>query len=383
MDFDRIIDRRANSTSLRWHIYPEDVLPLWVADMDFESPPSVMQALHERVDHGIFGYDLAPNGLKEIFAQRMQHLYNWQIAPDQISFVPGIVTGFNLALRSLCKPGDSVIFFTPAYPPFFSGPKAANFNTVECPLLENADGTYSIDFDLFESLIQKHHVKAFIHCDPQNPTGRVFTRPELEQLAEILLRHQVYTCSDEIHCDLIYEARQHIPFASLSKEVSDKTLSFMAPSKTFNIAGLHASMAIIQNKELYNLFESARSGIVGYPGLLALTAAKAAYEHGGQWLAECISYLQANRDWLVENINTRLPGVRTFKPEATYLMWLDCRATGLENPYKFFIEKAKLALNDGSTFGAPYQQFTRLNFGTPRANLIAALNAMEKALKER
>ena len=381
MDFDRIIDRRSTE-SLRWQIYPQDVLPLWVADMDFESPACVMQALHERVDHGIFGYDLATFGLKEVFIERMENLYSWQVTEPQLSFVPGVVTGFNLALRALCQPGDSVIFFTPAYPPFFSGPKSSGFNVVECPMLEDSQGNYSIDFDLFERLIVDHHVKAYIHCDPQNPTGRALCRAELETLAEILLRHKVFTCSDEIHCDMVYDGCQHIPIASLSKEISDTTLSFLAPSKTFNIAGLYVSVAIIQNATLAKHFNEVRSGLVGPPSSLALTAAKAAYEGGSEWLSECLIYLQANRDWLLENIQARLPGVRATRPESTFLMWLDCRETGLESPYKFFLEKAKVALNDGLAFGKQYSQFTRLNFGTPRANLETALNAMEKALKE-
>ncbi len=382
MDFDRIIDRRSTE-SLRWQIYPQDVLPLWVADMDFESPACVLKALHERVDHGIFGYDLATFGLKEVFIERMQNLYAWQVTDPQLSFVPGVVTGFNLALRALCQPGDSVIFFTPAYPPFFSGPKSAGLNVIECPMLEDSESNYSIDFDLFEHLIVEHHVKAYIHCDPQNPTGRAFCRAELEKLAEILLRHRVFTCSDEIHCDIVYDGCQHIPIASLSREVSDTTLSFLAPSKTFNIAGLYASVAIIQNETLAKRFTDVRSGLVGSPSSLALTAAKAAYKDGAEWLDECLIYLQANRNWLLENIQARLPGIKATRPEATFLMWLDCRQTGLESPYKFFLDKAKVALNDGITFGEKYSQFTRLNFGTPRANLETALNAMERALKER
>lgn len=382
MDFDRIIDRRSTE-SLRWHIYPQDVLPLWVADMDFECPACVIKALHERVDHGIFGYDLATFGLKEVFTQRMQNLYNWQVTDPQLSFVPGVVTGFNLALRAICQPGDAVIFFTPAYPPFFSGPKSSGLKVVECPMLKGPEGSYSNDFDLFERLIVEHKVKAYVHCDPQNPTGRALTRVELEKLAEILLRHKVYTCSDEIHCDLLYDGRQHIPFASLSREVSDSTLTFMAPSKTFNIAGLYASVGIIQNETLTQRFNEARSGLVGSPSSLALTAAKAAYEGGAEWLSECLAYMQANRDWLVENIHVRLPGVKASRSEATFLMWLDCRETGLESPYKFFLEKARVALNDGLAFGQQYSQFTRLNFGTPRANLETAVSAMEKALKAR
>lgn len=382
MDFDRIIDRRCTE-SLRWHVYPEDVLPLWVADMDFESPDCVIKALHERVDHKIFGYGLAPFGLKEVFTDRMEKLYNWQVTGQQLSFIPGVVTGFNLALRAICQPGDAVIFFTPAYPPFFSGPKSSGLEVVECPMLESVDGSYSIDFELFERLIVDHKVKAYVHCDPQNPTGRVFTRAELENLAEIILRHKVFTCSDEIHCDLVYDGREHIPFASLSKEVSDTTLSFMAPSKTFNVAGLYASVGIIQNETLLNQFEAARDGLVGYPDLLSLTAAKAAYEGGAEWLQACLAYLQANRDWLVENIDARLPGVKSNRSEGTFLMWLDCRQTGLESPYKFFLEKARVGLNDGLAFGQQYAQYTRLNFGTPRANLERAITAMENALKAR
>ncbi len=285
MDFNRVIDRR-HSECIKWNRYDEDVLPMWVADTDFKCPEAVIRALHERVDHGIFGYGAPPKELDQTVVQRLKRLYDWDVKVTQIGYIPGIVTGFNAAIRTFCEPGEAVIYLTPAYPPFIDAPYSARLKGVQNPLLQQQDGSYYLDFDRFEQQLISDNVRAFILCNPQNPTGRVFTREELTQLAEICLRHKVLIISDEIHCDILYDGHKHIPIASLSPEVAANTITFMAPSKTFNIAGLHASVYIIQNPELMAKFHEFCSGLVGCPGVLALTAAHAAYAEGDEWLLE-------------------------------------------------------------------------------------------------
>ena len=381
MNFDQQFDRR-HTESVKWNYFPEDVLPLWVADMDFQSPPAVLEALHQRVAHGIFGYGLPPADLAEIVTARLQRRYGWKPEAKQISYVPGVVSGVNLALRAVCQPGDAVIVNTPAYPPFFSAPESANLRCVCNPLVQNADGSYALDFERFEVQIQQEKVKAFILCNPQNPTGRVFTHEELLHLAEICLRNKVIIISDEIHCDIIFDQNRHIPIASFAPEIADRTITFMAPSKTFNMAGLYASVAIIQNADLSESFKRVKRGIISGPDLLALTAARAAYKDGDAWLEELLVYLQGNRDWLAEVLPEKLPGVRYSKPEGTFLAWLDWREVGLEgNPQQFLLKEARVGLNDGLEYGSDGAGFVRLNFGTQRAILREAVERMSAALK--
>lgn len=383
MDFNRIIDRR-NSECIKWNRYEEDVLPMWVADTDFQCPEAVIRALHERVDHGIFGYGAPPEGLNQTVIQRLKRLYDWDVEEAQISYIPGIVTGFNAAIRAHCLPGDGIIYHTPAYPPFLSAPESARMRGVQNPLLPDQTGYFSIDFELFEHQIVAENVKAFILCNPQNPTGRVFSKDELTQLAEICLRHNVLIISDEIHCDILFDGRHHIPIASLSPEIAANTITFMAPSKTYNIAGLHASVCVTQNPELQKKSTDFCSGLIGQPGLLALTAAQAAYAEGDDWLAEQNRYLQANRDFLDEALRARLPGIRWRKPEATFLAWLDCSGLELaETPYDFFLREARVGFNEGIAFGPQCADFVRMNFGTVRSNLQDALKRMESALAAR
>ncbi|MDD2521997.1 MAG: pyridoxal phosphate-dependent aminotransferase [Anaerolineaceae bacterium] len=383
MDFDLFIDRKPTE-SLKWNCYPDDVLPLWVADTDFRCPPAVMEALHKRVDHGIFGYGMPPEGLDQVVIDRFKRLYDWQVTPDQIGYVPGIVTGFTLILRALCEKGDAVIFQTPAYPPFIGSPKASGLIGIQNPMYLDAEGVYRIDFDLFERQIIDNEVRIYILCNPQNPTGRVFNKEELLRLAEICLRHNVTICSDEIHCDILFENRTHIPIASLDPEISKQTATFMAPSKTYNIAGLHASVAVIQDEAMRKAFQDYKSYLISSPGVLAMVAAKAAYEHGDEWLREQTTYLQANRDLIGELIDTgKLSGITWSKPEGTFLAWLDCRQLGIKgNAQQYFMDQAKVCLNDGCAFGDAGEGFLRLNFGCTRAVLQQGLDQIADAIRK-
>lgn len=381
MNFDEVIDRRS-SESLKWRLFDEDILPLWVADMDFRCPQAIMDALHKRVDHGIFGYGLVPQNLISLVVQRKKDLFGWEIEPDNVSFVPGVVTGFNLALRTFCKPGDAVIIQTPVYGPFFSAPASGGLKRIDNSLVEHENGRYEVDFDLFEKQIIQNEVKMFILCNPHNPVGRVFLREELERMADICLRHNVIICSDEIHCDLVFSEHKHIPIASLSPEVAAITLTLIAPSKTYNIAGLHASILIVQNPELCEQIKKFRKGLVGNPGLLSLVAAEAAYKDGTDWLTEAMAYMQKNRNWLAKAVKENLHGIKMFVPEGTYLAWLDCRDLKLDmNPQRFFLEKAKVGLNDGLDFGEDGIGFVRLNFGTPMTLLEEAVQRMADVIR--
>ncbi|MFH1446121.1 MAG: PatB family C-S lyase [Chloroflexota bacterium] len=381
MDFDEIIDRRSTE-SLKWRLYNEDVLPLWVADMDFRCPQAVMDALNKRVSHGVFGYGLVPDDLPTIIVERMKRLFQWDITEEDVCFIPGVVTGLNLTMRALCKPGDAVMVQTPVYPPILSAPIAAGLIRVDNSLIQNDDGTYRVDYKSFESQIVKNNVKLFILCNPHNPVGKVFKRDELLRMADICLKHNVIVCSDDIHCDLIFSEHKHIPIASLHKNISANTITFLAPSKTYNIAGLHASMGIIQDAGLREIIMKTRKGLISNPGLLSLTAARAAYLHGDAWLADLMYYLEENRDWLVSVVRENLPGIKMIAPEGTFLAWLDCRSVLMDvNPHEFFLQKARVGLNDGAAFGSGGDGFLRFNFASPRSMLEEAIIRMRKAMQ--
>ncbi len=375
----RLIDRRS-SDSVKWLLYDKDVLPMWVADMDFTSPEPVIRALRDRVDHGIFGYGKEPAELRPVIVDRLQRLYGWEVAPEALVFVPGVVTGFNQAAHAVTSPGDGVLVQTPVYFPMLYAPGNVNCTLDEMELTRLPDGSYEIDYDAFEAAITDK-TRIFLLCSPHNPVGRVFRRDELERMAEICLRRDVVICSDEIHCDLVFPEYPHLPIASLDPEIADRTITLIAPSKTYNIAGLHFSVAIIQNPELREKYQAASAGLVGRPGILSAVAALAAYRDGQPWLDAVLRYLEANADYLSEYVNSQLPGVAMWRPEGTYLGWLDCREAGIDgSPHQFFLEQAGVAMNEGAAFGQGGEGFVRLNFGCPRSTLYEALERMRVAL---
>jgi cystathionine beta-lyase len=381
-DFDQVIDRR-HTESIKWHYYGEDVLPLWVADMDFQSPEPVMRALRERMEHGVYGYPQEPKELRAAIADWTARRYGWQIQPDWLVFTPGVVVGFNMACHAIASPGHGVLIQTPVYPPFFEVPKNVRLELDQMELTRQANGDYTIDFDAFESAIADR-TRIFLLCNPHNPVGRVFRQDELLRMAEICLRHNLVICSDEIHCDLIYSGYRHVPIAALAPEIAERTITLMAPSKTFNIAGLGFSLAIIPNPELRKQYKAAHAGLVPHINLTGYVAALAAYRDGQEWLEELLRYLEGNRDFLLDYVRTQLPGVRVGKPEGTYLAWLDCRQAGIAGkPCEFFLQNARVALNDGEAFGRGGEGFVRLNFGCPRSTLVEALDRIKAALMTR
>lgn len=381
-DFDQIIDRR-HTDSGKWTYYGDDVLPLWVADMDFVSPQPVIEALHRRVDHGIFGYGTEPDELTQEICDRMYRLYNWAVSPAELIYLPGLVCGINVMCRATGQPGDSVLVQTPVYPPFLTAPGNHNMELAVAPLSlvgHNHTINYEIDFEVFENAIADT-TRLFILCNPHNPIGRGFRPDELQQMADICARHNVIICSDEIHSDLLLNGNRHIPLATLSPEIANNCITLLAPSKTFNIAGLDCSAAIVQNKALRQRVKEAMAGIVPHVNVLGYVAALAAYKHGQEWLDQLLPYLAANRDVVVEFVTEQLPNIRTTVPESTYLAWFDCREAGIEGtPYHFFLKEARVAFNNGQDFGEAGEGFVRLNFGCPRSVLNEGLNRIKQAL---
>jgi cystathionine beta-lyase len=378
-DFNQHIDRR-RFESLKWHRYDEDVLPMWVADMDFQAPEPVIHALQTRVEHGVFGYGKPPCELREVLVDRLHDRYDWHVSPEALVFLPGVVPGFNLACHAVAAPGDGVLIQTPVYGPIRQAPGDAGLSNDEMALTQRPDGTYDIDFDLFERVISDR-TRIFILCNPHNPVGRVFRRGELQRMADVCLRHAIIICSDEIHCDLLLDDNVHTPIASLAPEVGQQTITLMAPSKTYNIAGLKCAVAIVENPALRERLDAARRGLVSSVNVLGYTAALAAYRDGQPWLEAALRYLEANRDLLMDYVARQLPGISMGKPEGTYLAWLSCHRSAIPgNPCAFFRDKAKVALVDGAVFGHGGEGFVRLNFGCPRSMLVEALERMKRAL---
>ena len=382
-NFDQIIERR-HSDSIKWNNYDQDVLPMWVADMDFRSPEPVLKALHERIDHGVFGYGWPQEEDKQLICDRLARLYDWSVQPEQVIFLSGVVSGFNIACRAVGEPGSGVLLQPPVYHPMLTAPGYHGQTTDFAPLrLSEKDNQlyYEIDFTTFAAAITPK-TRLFLLCSPHNPVGRRFSRAELTQMAEICAQHDLVICSDEIHCDLMMADHKHIPTASLSPEIADRCITLMAPSKTFNIPGLGFSVAIVQNRALRAKFQATMAGIVPHVKLLGAVAGLTAYREGDEWLAALLKYLTANRDYLFDYVKENLPGIKTTVPEATYLAWLDCREAGIDgDPQAFFLEKGRVGLNNGAQFGQGGEGFVRLNYGCPRSLLTEGLERMRHALQ--
>jgi cysteine-S-conjugate beta-lyase len=378
-NFDQVINRRGTD-SVKWQWYG-DAIPMWVADMEFPAPEPVIAALAARVAHGIYGYANEPPQLREVLQAWLVRRFDWRVPADALVFTPGVVSAFNIACRALCAPGDGVLVQAPVYPPMRTAP--ANYAAVrdEMELTRGQDGRYFVDYGLMDATISER-TKLFLLCNPHNPTGRVFDLEELMRMAEVSLAKGLVICSDEIHCDLVYAPYRHIPIASLDPEIARRSVTIMAPSKTFNIPGLGFSFAIIEDPELRKRYMAAGRDIVPHINVMGYAGALAAYTEGEPWLAECTEYLQANRDFLAQFVAERLRGVKMALPEATYLAWLDFAGAELgEDPFKFFLERAGVALNEGAPFGPGSEGFARLNFGCPRSQLVQALERMENALR--
>lgn len=383
-NFDTPPDRRGTD-SQKWQKYAgRDVLPLWVADMDFESPPAIVAALQERVRHGIFGYARPVKATVDAVVAAMEERYGWKIEPAWIVWLPGLVVGLNVMAHAFAQPGEEVLTLTPVYQPFMTAPRNAGRQSVTVPWVLNSGApAWEVDWEALERAVTPQ-TKLFYLCNPHNPLARVWRRGELERLAEFCARHNLVLCSDEIHCDLILErSLPHVPMAVLSPEIAARTVTLMAPSKTYNVPGLGTSIAIIPDAMRRARFLRATAGIVAEVTCLGFTACEAAYRSSEPWRQALLDTLRGNRDYLLEAVARELPGVRVEAPvEATYLLWLDVGGLGLEQPVAHF-EKFGVGLSDGAIFGAPKGTHVRLNFGCPRATLVEAISRLRAAVAAR
>lgn len=378
VDFDHPPDRRG-SDSIKWGKYAgRDVLPMWVADMDFAAPPCVIEALHERVNHGVFGYGMPPTSLAGAIVEALDRDQGWVIDPGWLVWLPGLVSGLNIVCRAIGEPGDEVLTAVPIYPPFLSAPRYSDrrLTTVE---LTRTESRWVWDFDGLKRALTPR-TRLLMLCNPHNPVGRVWSREELTSIAQIAERHDLVICSDEIHCGLVLDERmKHVPIAMLDEAVAQRTITLMAPSKTWNIPGLGAAFAVVSNPRLRRHLVAAMHGIVPHVNVLGFVATEAAYRHGEAWRRELLGYLRANAEYVLNTV-AAMQGLSTWRVEATYLAWLDARPLALGDPVQFF-EQAGVGLSNGADFGST--GYLRLNFGCSRSVLELALRRMQEAVLAR
>ncbi len=374
MDFDRIVERRGTA-SFKWELFGEDVLPLWVADMDFGSPPPVIEALRRRAEHGVYGYALVSDAFVDTLRTDIERRHGWRVEPDWLVWLPSVVPGLDLSCRAFAGDGEDVLAVTPVYPPFLAAP-AAQGRRLLTVAARRVGGRWVLPLEEMEAALTPR-TRLLLFCNPHNPLGRVWSRAEVAEVVGFCHRHGLVLCSDEIHCDLLLDEVEHVPAASLDDEASHMTVTLMSPSKTYNLPGLNFAFAIVPDEGLRMRFAAAAAGMLPFPGCFALAAAEAAYREGGSWLTELLAYLRGNRDAFEDFVRASLPRVAMTHVEATYLGWMDVRRVGLERPAAA-CRRAGVALSDGADFGAP--GFLRLNFACPRAVLDEALGRLAAVL---
>lgn len=383
-NFDELIDRR-HTGSVKWDgmknaFGRDDLTAMWVADMDFRTPPFVMDALRQRLEHEVLGYAMPCEGWDTTICHWLQKRHQWEVRPDWLTFVPGIVRGQAFALLCFTNPGDRVLVMTPVYHPFFLVTERLKREAVRSPL-DLRDGHYHIDFDRLRHDLQG--CKALVLCNPHNPGGRVWTVGELRRIAELCQESGTLVISDEIHADLTLPPYKHHPFATVSPAAASNSVTFMAPSKTFNMPGVQSSFAIVPDDTLRARFQQfMEAGEFCEGHLFAYIGCKAAFEHGEEWLNQLLAYIQGNIDFTESYLRQHIPAIGMIRPQASFLVFLDCRQLGLEQEAleRLFADKARLALNTGTTFGEPGRGFMRLNVGCPRAALKQALDQLAEAV---
>ena len=385
MDFDTYIDRR-KTNSVKWDgvlklFGDENVLPMWVADMDFKAPPPVVQALIKRAEHGIYGYPMRPPSFYDAFIDWTLKNHGWAIEKKWLTYSPGVVTALSVMVLALTKPGDKVLLQPPVYYPFFEVIRRNGRRVVDNPLLLR-QGRYDMDFEDLERKAREK-VKLMILCSPANPVGRVWTYDELKRVGDFCLKNDIVLISDEIHSDIVYPGFKHTPAATVSKEVAQRTITCMAPSKTFNLAGLQSSVIIIPDPELREKYNRLLHNVhIEMDNVFGLAAFESAYRSGQAWLDELKEYLHQNLKFTIEYFEEKIPRIKVIRPEATYLVWFDCRELWLDNRElkDFMIKKAKVGLDDGPIFGQGGEGFQRLNLACPRTTLEQGLKRIEKAV---
>ncbi len=386
-NFDRVPNRRNPARKNKWNYYPPDVIPMWVADMDFPAPPPILKALHKAVDHGVMGYELPSATLLETVAARMDRLYGWKVPPEAVVATTGVVSGFNLAARAFCTTRRGYLIQTPVYNEFHEIKNTLSLPQLDAPLQETSRKGilhYEIDWNTFEKQVKKAGM--FLLCSPHNPVGKIFSRAELLQMARLCLENDVVIVADEIHSELLLDGEKFTPTARLSRLIADHTVTMVSPSKTFNVPGLFCGFAVIPSAELRARYTHQVESLRMHVNSLGLLAAQAAFSGTcDPWLADLRQYLTANRDALIEYVRDYLPEVQITRPQATYLAWLDCRELVKSgriqgSPFEFFLQNARVALSDGKVFGEKYHAYVRLNFGCTRSNLMQALERIRKSL---
>ncbi len=382
-NFDTIPSRRHAGILNKWTLYPKDVLPFWLADMDFPVAPQISAALQRQIQHGVLGYELLSPSLRKIIARRMLKLYGWDVDPDSIVYAAGVNNGYNIAARTLCSSKKGYLIQTPVYNEFQDTAHKTGFRQRVAPLEKRIEGCrvrYEVDFDALAAGAKRSGM--FLLCHPHNPVGKIYSPSELKRMAEICMEHDVTIVSDEIHSELLLGDAKFTPLASISPEIAKRTITLVAASKAFNVPGLTCAFAIIPDAELRKRFSAIAEGMsfeTSTPGFRAAQAAFAGKADG--WLNGLRKYLTANRDFVIQYLEAKIPSVRTTKPDATYLMWLDCSELRLKPaPFDFFLKEAKVVLSNGALFGAGSEQFVRLNFGTTRRLLMQGLERMKRSL---
>lgn len=387
-NFDEIIDRSGTNCiktdKLNTVFGRSDLTPLWVADMDFLSPPAVTEALTKRTEHGVFGYTMDYDSYYNSIMGWLDRRHDYKVEKEELTFVPGVVKGFAFAIDTFTLEKDNIIIQPPVYHPFKLVTEAMNRTIIKNPLiLEN--GEYSMDFDGLKSIITEQECKMLIFCSPHNPVGRVWKKEELEELAEICYDNNILVVSDEIHADFTFNGHKHLPFATVSEKARENSITLMAPSKTFNIAGIVSSFAITHNKQIREKFMNYLTPRELNQGTLyAYAATEAAYNHGEEWLEQVTDYVQKNMEFVTEYLKDNIPQIKPIEMESTFLMWLDCRDLGLSHNkvVDLFVNKAKLALNSGAMFGDEGKGFMRLNVGSPLSILKKAMEDLKNAMEE-
>jgi cystathionine beta-lyase len=385
-DFDKVIDRRGTG-ALKLDVLQErygdaNLLPLWVADMDFETPDFVTDALRRRLDHSLFGYTVDPVDYWPTVMKWIEDHHGWQVKREWMSYIPGIVKGIGMVVNVFVKEDEKVIIQPPVYHPFRLTPLGNKREVVYNPLRENADGSYSMDFENLEA-VADDKCRVLILSNPHNPAGIVWDRETLRHLADFCYKHNIIVVSDEIHCDMALWGNKHIPFASVSAEAAACSITFGAPSKTFNIAGIVSSYSIVPNDEIRAKFYSwLQANELNEPTLFAPIATIAAFKNGEEWRRQMLRYVEGNIDFVIDYCAKNIPQIKPLRPQASFLVWLDCRALGLNHKelVDLFVRKAHLALNDGEMFGKGGEGFMRLNIASPRSVLLQALQQLAAAV---
>ena len=381
-NFDELINRKGTECK-KWDTYADDVIPMWIADTDFKCPQPVIDAMVKRAEHGIYGYPVNDKNFEEAIVNWQKKRFGWKIEAEWVEYTPAVIPAIVYAIYAFTNPGDNIVIQMPAYHPFHAIIPNNGRYILGNNLILQEDGSYEIDFENLESLLSQKRTTMFLLCSPHNPTGKCFTRAELNKISELCLKHNVFVVSDEIHSDIIYKGSKHIPFGSLSQEAADNCVVCVNPSKTFNIAGVRTGAAVIPNRRNHDLFYAPLENLKAYGRTIFGTLPiEISYNECDYYADQLLEYLEGNLEYLKKFLAEKIPKIKIGHPQATYLIWLNCKDLNMEPAklQKFFIEEAKVAMNEGSTFGTGGAGFMRMNIACPRARLVKALNQIEESV---